>query len=199
MNVNIIYPENYSAETKTERISLNVKNDEMDVAGSCIHDIFCVLEYIKDGEARNAKAAAIRNDYGFAGKIDPAHIVRAWDNLANFLSGKYGMAAATYHELPFQYAKEGQIFTGSIDYVYELAENKVILIDYKTFPGSTEMITNKNYEDNNGQTGAHYAGNYSGQFDCYEHALTAAGKTVIAKIIYYPAAGIAVEIKDVEH
>ena len=195
VNVNIIYPENYSAETKTERISLNVKNDEMDVAGSCIHDIFCVLEYI-NGEARNAKAAAIINDYGFAAeKIDPAHIVRAWDNLAKLLSEKYGMAAATYHELPFQYAKEGQIFTGSIDFVYELPENKVILVDYKSFPGRIEMI----YEDKNGKKGTHYAGKYKGQFDCYEHALTAAGKTVIAKIIYYPVAGIAVEIKDAEH
>lgn len=199
VNVNIIYPENYSAETKTERISLNVKNDEMDVAGSCIHDIFCVLEYIKDGEAKKTKAAAIINDYGFAGKINSAHIVRAWDNLAKLLSEKYGMAAATYHELPFQYAKEGQIFTGSIDYVYELPENKVILVDYKSFPGRIEMITNKDYEDKKGEKGTHYAGKYKGQFDCYEHALTVAGKTVIAKIIYYPAAGIAVEIKDVEH
>lgn len=201
VNVNIIYPENYSAETKTERISLNVKNDEMDEAGSCIHDIFCVLEYI-NGEARNAKAAAIINDYGFTGKIDQAHIahiVRAWDNLAKLLSEKYGRAAATYHELPFQYAKEGQIFTGSIDYVYELPENKVILVDYKSFPGRIEMITDKDYEDKKGEKGTHYAGKYKGQFDCYEHALTAAGKTVIAKIIYYPAAGIAVEIKNVEH
>ena len=199
VNVNIIYPENYSAETKTERISLNVKNDEMDVAGSCIHDIFCVLEYIKDGEAKKTKAAAIIQDYGFAGKINPEQVVQAWDNLANFLSGKYGMAAATYHELPFQYAKEGQIFTGSIDYVYELPENKVILVDYKSFPGRIEMITDKDYEDKKGEKGTHYAGKYKGQFDCYEHALTAAGKTVIAKIIYYPVAGIAVEIKDVEH
>lgn len=198
VNVNIIYPENYSAETKTERISLNVKNDEMDEAGSCIHDIFCVLEYI-NGEARNTKAAAIINDYGFTGKINQAHIVRAWDNLAKLLSEKYGRAAATYHELPFQYAKEGQIFTGSIDYVYELPENKVILVDYKSFPGRIEMITNKDYEDKKGEKGTHYAGKYKGQFDCYEHALTAAGKTVIAKIIYYPAAGIAVEIKNVEH
>ena len=193
--VKIIYPENYSAGTETARINLkNVSADEMDVAGSCIHDIFCVLEYI-NGEARNAKAAAIINDYGFAGKINPAHIVRAWNNLAKLLSEKYGMAAATYHELPFQYAKEGQIFTGSIDYVYELPENKVILVDYKSFPGRIEMITNKDYEDKKGEKGTHYAGKYKGQFDCYEYALTAAGKTVIAKIIYYPAAGIAVEIK----
>ncbi len=194
--VKIIYPENYSAETKTaERISLNVKNDEMDVAGSCIHDIFCVLEYIKDGEARKTKAAAIIQDYGFADKINSEQVVQAWDNLANFLSEKYGRAAATYHELPFQYAKEGQIFTGSIDFVYELPENKVILVDYKSFPGRIEMITDKDDEDKKGEKGTHYAGKYKGQFDCYEHALTAAGKIVIAKIIYYPVAGIAVEIK----
>ena len=193
--VKIIYPENYSAGTETARINLkNVSADEMAETGSCIHDIFCVLEYI-NGEARNAKAAAIINDYGFAGKINPAHIVRAWDNLAKLLSEKYGRAAATYHELPFQYAKEGQIFTGSIDYVYELPENKVILVDYKSFPGRIEMIT----DNKKGEKGTHYAGKYKGQFDCYEHALTAAGKTVIAKIIYYLVAGIAVEIKDAEH
>ena len=195
--VKIIYPENYSAGTETARINLkNVSADEMSEIGSCIHDIFCVLEYIKDGAAKKAKAAAIIQDYGFAGKINhPEQVVQAWDNLAKLLSGRYGRAAATYHELPFQYAKEGQIFTGSIDFVYELPENKVILIDYKTFPGSTEMITDKNYKDNSGQTGAHYAGNYSGQFACYEKALKAAGKTVIAKIVYYPIAGIAVEIR----
>ena len=197
--VKIIYPENYSAGTETARINLkNVSADEMAEIGSCIHDIFCVLEYI-NGESRNAKAAAIINDYGFADKINSEQVVQAWDNLANFLSEKYGMAAATYHELPFQYAKEGQIFTGSIDYVYELPENKVILVDYKSFPGRIEMITDKDYEDKKGEKGTHYAGKYKGQFDCYEHALTAAGKTVISKIIYYPVAGIAVEIKDVEH
>ena len=196
--VKIIYPENYSAETKTERISLNVKNDEMDEVGSCIHDIFCVLEYCKDGAAKKAKAAAIIQDYGFAGKIGPEQAVQAWDNLANFLSG-YGSAAATYHELPFRQLIDGQIFTGSIDYIYELPENKVILIDYKTFPGSVEMITDKNYTDNSGHTGTHYAGNYSGQFACYEKALAAAGKTVIAKIVYYPVAGIAVEITNKEY
>lgn len=195
VNVNIIYPENYSAGTETARINLkNVSADEMAETGSCIHDIFCVLEYI-NGEARNAKAAAIIQDYGFAGKINPEQVVQAWDNLAKLLSEKYGRAAATYHELPFQYAKEGQIFTGSIDYVYELPENKVILVDYKSFPGRIVMITDKDYEDKKGEKGTHYAGKYKGQFDCYEHALTAAGKTVIAKIIYYPVAGIAVEIK----
>jgi ATP-dependent exoDNAse (exonuclease V) beta subunit len=200
--VKIIYPENYSAGTETARINLkNVSADEMAETGSCIHDIFCVLEYI-NGEARNAKADAIIQDYGFAGKIapeQPEQVVRAWDNLAKLLSEKYGRAAATYHELPFQYAKEGQIFTGSIDYVYELPENKVILVDYKSFPGRIEMITDKDDEDKKGEKGTHYAGKYKGQFDCYEHALTAAGKTVIAKIIYYPVAGIAVQIKDVEH
>lgn len=40
----------------------------------------------------------------------------------------------------------------------------------------------------------HYAGIYAGQFECYEHALTAAGKKVLAKVIYYHVLGTGVEL-----
>ena len=39
-----------------------------------------------------------------------------------------------------------------------------------------------------------YAGNYKGQLDCYEKAITLNGEHVIAKVIYYPVNGMIVQI-----
>ena len=39
-----------------------------------------------------------------------------------------------------------------------------------------------------------YAGNYKGQFDCYTHALEAAGEHVIARYVYYPVTGMLIKI-----
>ena len=116
---------------------------------------------------------------------DSAAIIKAWDNLADFLKKEYGDAVSVAHELNFTQGFDGHIVNGSIDYIYRTSKGTV-LIDFKTFPGKESDIINE---------GKHCAANYSGQFQCYQKTLEANGETVIARLVYYPVGGLVVELK----
>lgn len=72
-----------------------------------------------------------------------------------------------------------------MDFVWENADGCVI-VDYKTFPGRKEDLLDAKSD--------YYVGKYKGQLECYENALAAGGKTVIAKILYYPMVGVIVKV-----
>lgn len=166
-----------------KRITLKASNDEMDKLGTCFHDIFCVIEQNKDEVFIKQM---IQNHQMEKSLPQVSEIILAWNNLESFLTEKYGAKINTYHELPFKQMFEDQIFTGSIDFAWDTKDG-IVLVDYKSYPGNKEDVVNPEHK--------HYAGMYAGQFECYERALTAAGKKVIGKIIYYQVLGIGVEIK----
>ena len=111
----------------------------------------------------------------------------AWERLTSLLQQRYGQSVATRHECAFRLHKDGQILTGSIDFLYQLSENEVLLIDYKTCPAGERLIT--------AEDSKLYAGKYSGQFAAYRAALHAAGTVVKASLIYYPISGMLVEVE----
>ena len=117
--------------------------------------------------------------------VDHKAIRNAWEKLVCWLSEQYGQAVNVYHERPFTQTKDGQVFTGSIDLVWQTAEGNV-LIDFKTCPLGQEYILNNDTE--------HYAGWYAGQLDAYTDALETAGEKVIKRYIYYHVSGIMCEI-----
>ncbi len=186
-----IQPSGYTAEKKFtpktvyksgDRIPFGKGESESNIIGSCIHDIFCVLEKSKTPEA----CERIIEGYELKDILnDSAAIIKAWDNLADFLKKEYGDAVSVAHELNFTQGFDGHIVNGSIDYIYRTSKGTV-LIDFKTFPGKESDIINE---------GNHCAANYSGQFQCYQKALEANGETVIAKLVYYPVGGLVVELK----
>lgn len=186
-----IQPSGYTAEKKFtpktvyksgDRIPFGKGESESNIIGSCIHDIFCVLENNKTSEA----CERIIEGYELKDILnDPAAIIKAWDNLADFLKKEYGDAVSVAHELNFTQGFDGHIVNGSIDYIYRTSKGTV-LIDFKTFPGKESDIINE---------GNHCAANYSGQFQCYQKALEANGETVIARLVYYPVGGLVVELK----
>ena len=154
----------------------------MDKVGTCLHNIFCVLEQ----NPTEAQVSEIIKNHGMTESLpNAAEILTAWTNLENFLTDKYGAKTRTYHELPFKQHYDGQIFTGSIDFVWETAEG-VVLVDFKSYPGSKEDVVNPEQK--------HFAGMYAGQFECYERALAASGKKVLAKVVYYHVLGVGVEL-----
>ena len=146
--------------------------------GTCIHNIFCVADNKNEQEITQMVKA-----YGFSENIlNPGEIKKAWESLTNYLSKTYGPAKNKFHELPFtQELNTRQIVNGSMDFVWE-CDKGFVLVDFKTYPGSKESITDQN--------SPHYVGKYKGQLECYEQALTAAGKKVIAKLLYYPVVGV---------
>ena len=203
IDINVIeaqeYPEKFVAPSHTglltkgdveiiacrnERIPLH-GNPDMSEVGNCIHNIYAACT----GEAYHDLQAAQRIiSYFHFDKVltDAQSIISARQFLTQWLTDKYGIPTTEYHEQPFMHEVGEQIIRGSIDMVWEI-NGTCILIDFKTFPGTKMSITEKR---NN-----HYAGNYKPQFDCYQAALEAAGKHVIAIYIYYPVIGMIVEMK----
>ena len=115
--------------------------------------------------------------YGFESNLPKAGEIKAsWKALKDWLTLNYGPAQCEHHELPFKHQlKNGQIVTGSMDFVWETAEG-CVLVDYKTSESDV------------------HAGKYKGQLECYEKALVAAGKKVLDKVLYYPVVGVLVKL-----
>ena len=151
--------------------------------GTAIHDVFCVLEKKKDLEF----ISSIISSHGFSKEIPNSdEVLKAWNNLEEYLKEQYGEEYNTLHECPFTYEEDGYEVNGSIDLVWETKEG-VILIDYKTFPGKKNSILDPN--------DSHYAGMYSGQFSSYKKALEKSGRKVLSSFVYYPVAGCLVRIE----
>ena len=150
--------------------------------GTCIHDIFCVAENKSDKDIADLVKA-----YGFESNLPKTdEIKKAWEVLTSWLTSTYGSADKQYHELPFtHHLVSGQKVSGSMDFVWETAEGGII-VDYKTFQGKKEDLLDAKSD--------YYVGKYKGQLECYEKALAAAGKKVLAKLLYYPVVGVIVKI-----
>lgn len=143
------------------------------------------IEGKNKGEKTEETVKRIIEGYGLTENLTtPSQIINAWDRLEKYLTTHYGQSVRRYHELPFKHLVNGQIVTGSMDFVWKTS-NGCVLIDYKTFPGSEQLVLTP---------GNHYAGNYKGQFDCYTNALEAAGEHVIARFVYYPVTGMLIKI-----
>lgn len=151
--------------------------------GNCIHQIYCGIEQNIDNESYYKDLIA---SYGLSTYlIDYEGIRTAWEELVAWLTEEYGQATHIYHERPFSHLKDGQVFTGSIDLVWQ-TEQGDILIDFKTCPLGHKHILNEESD--------HYAGWYAGQLDAYTDALEAADEKVIKRYIYYPVSGMLCEI-----
>lgn len=177
---------------KTYNICGNLKRGnsagmEMADVGDCIHQIYCGIEQNIDNESYYKDLIA---SYGLSSYlIDYMGIKKAWDELVKWLTDKFGQSVKVYHERPFIHLKDGQVFTGSIDFVWQ-TEKGDILIDFKTCPLGHNYILNEESE--------HYAGWYAGQLDAYSDALETAGESVLKRFIYYPVSGMLCEISRAE-
>lgn len=166
----------------SSRITVSSSVDSA-LAGTAIHDVFCVLEKNKS----EGFVSSIIREHGLSKEIpNSKEIIKAWDNLESWLMDNFGNPLPILHECPFAYEEDGLTVNGTIDLVWDTPEGAV-LIDYKTFPGKKESILSP--ED------SHYAGKYSGQFSCYRKALEKSGRKVLAQLVYYPVAGCIVKME----
>ena len=168
---------------RDERILLRGKPDMSEV-GTCIHNIYaaCTGDPTHDIQTAQQMIASFHFEKVLP---DAQAVIQARQYLLQWLTNKYGTFTVQHHELAFMHKVDDQIVRGSMDLVWE-TEKGCILIDFKTFPGTETAVT----EENN----AHFAGNYKPQFDCYQAALEAAGKKVLAAYVYYPLNGMIVEM-----
>ncbi len=151
--------------------------------GNCIHQIFCGIEQHINSESYYTN---LIESYGLKTYLtDYAAIRKAWEMLVNWLTEQFGAAINIYHERPFTLLKDGNVYSGSIDLVWQTSDGD-ILIDFKTCPLGQKYILDSDSE--------HYAGWYAGQLDAYTDALEEAGEKVLKRFIYYPVSGMMCEI-----
>lgn len=151
--------------------------------GNCIHQIFCGIEQHIDSESYYTN---LIESYGLKTYLtDYSAIRKAWEMLVNWLTEQFGAAINIYHERPFTLLKDGNVYSGSIDLVWQTSDGD-ILIDFKTCPLGQKYILDSDSD--------HYAGWYAGQLDAYTDALEEAGEKVLKRFIYYPVSGMMCEI-----
>lgn len=151
--------------------------------GNCIHQIFCGIEQHIDSESYYTN---LIESYGLKTYLtDYAAIRKAWEMLVKWLTEQFGAAINIYHERPFTLLKDGNVYSGSIDLVWQTSDGD-ILIDFKTCPLGQKYILDSDSD--------HYAGWYAGQLDAYTDALEEAGEKVLKRFIYYPVSGMMCEI-----
>ena len=151
--------------------------------GNCIHQIFCGIEQHIDSESYYTN---LIESYGLKTYLtDYAAIRKAWEMLVKWLTEQFGAAINIYHERPFTLLKVGNVYSGSIDLVWQTSDGD-ILIDFKTCPLGQKYILDSDSD--------HYAGWYAGQLDAYTDALEEAGEKVLKRFIYYPVSGMVCEI-----
>lgn len=151
--------------------------------GNCIHQIFCGIEQHINSESYYTN---LIESYGLKTYLtDYSAIRKAWEMLVNWLTEQFGAAINIYHERPFTLLKDGNVYSGSIDLVWQTSDGD-ILIDFKTCPLGQKYILDSDSD--------HYAGWYAGQLDAYTDALEEAGEKVLKRFIYYPVSGMVCEI-----
>lgn len=151
--------------------------------GNCIHQIFCGIEQHIDSESYYTN---LIESYGLKTYLtDYAAIRKSWEMLVKWLTEQFGAAINIYHERPFTLLKDGNVYSGSIDLVWQTSDGD-ILIDFKTCPLGQKYILDSDSD--------HYAGLYAGQLDAYTDALEEAGEKVLKRFIYYPVNGMMCEI-----
>ena len=151
--------------------------------GNCIHQIFCGIEQHIDSESYYTN---LIESYGLKTYLtDYAAIRKAWEMLVKWLTEQFGAAINIYHERSFTLSKDGNVYSGSIDLVWQTSDGD-ILIDFKTCPLGQKYILDSDSD--------HYAGWYAGQLDAYTDALEEAGEKVLKRFIYYPVSGMMCEI-----
>lgn len=176
-NVSVVY----RSEQYIKINSGKLRGRDYSEVGDCIHNVFAAIEHLDKAEVEQLIRAHEMGDV----LPDADEVIRAWNNLQQFLKKEYGEPIAEYHERPFRSLQnDGTVVIGSIDYVYSTPEG-AILIDFKTFP-QVQAITDP--------TSDHYAGLYAGQLNAYADALQAAGEKVIKRFIYYSVSCTLVEI-----
>ncbi len=167
------------------RITIHGNVAEMNDIGTCIHNIFAAWNPDGDREAEIRKAQNIISGNDLSAAIPSAEeVIKAAEYIHEFLTKNYG-EGKMYRELPFRLKKEGRVFSGETDLVWETGKG-CILLDYKNFPGTQKQFMNKGNDE-------HYVGRYKPQLCLYKEALQKAGKTVLATCIYYSVIGAVVK------
>jgi ATP-dependent exoDNAse (exonuclease V) beta subunit len=165
--------------TFAERISATATDGRDSTIGDFIHHVMCLWNGDKSIIGKLAQT------YGV--KVDVEAVASSITNFWNWLEKTYGKAISTERELPFSFTNElGQTVSGEIDLIYRTKKGDV-LIDYKTFQGKVNDLTDKD--------SIFFAGKYGRQIGLYEQALKLNNYNVIDSLVCYLSLGVIIRFK----
>ncbi|MCQ2259129.1 MAG: UvrD-helicase domain-containing protein [Bacteroidaceae bacterium] len=160
-----------------------------DKIGTCIHNIYAAFDAnANDSDAQKESAERIISNYGLEKYISsPNDLIESLRDLYDWLTKRYGKATEIKHEYPFNFpVGNGQIMKGEIDLIWQTEAGDVV-VDFKTHIGDPEEL--------NDPQSPHYLGHkYIPQLTAYKQRLEQAGRTVIARVLYYNILGKAIII-----
>jgi len=155
------------------------KDDEV---GTCIHNIFASYDPTVTRTDSVQIAAKTIERHGLKEVLtSPDAVISSIETLCEFLAKTYGKAVRIEHELPFRELRDGQMTIGSIDLVWFTSENECVLVDFKNLPHADRDVLNPESK--------RFLGHYAPQQRAYRDALTRAGLTVNASLIYLSMQG----------
>lgn len=176
-----------------QRVEIGKTTPDKEAAlGNCLHDIYAAYD---PGGDENAFLQLVKDTvrrHNMEGSLShPEHIASAISKLFAYMETSYGKATKSYRELPLQSEKEGVVYRGEADLVWE-TEKGLVIVDYKSFPGGRDHVLRPG--DN------HYAGKYSGQLKKYREMVEAGHpkqKKVLDTLLYYSVSGLLVRVEGI--
>ncbi|WP_300723292.1 UvrD-helicase domain-containing protein [uncultured Alistipes sp.] len=152
--------------------------------GTTLHNILALCS--PGSENVTERARQILGRHGMETVVPhPEQIGTMAEWLFGWLAREYGQACKVWHERPIRMWRDGQELNGSIDLVWE-TEHGCVVVDFKSFPGMQEAVTNP--------SGEHFAGRYAPQLTAYRRVLEAAGEQVRDTLVYYVVQGCLVRV-----
>lgn len=158
-----------------------------DEVGTCLHDIFAVLDSGSSHQRRIDLAADIIDRHGLRDVLtSPEAVVSSMETLCGFLTQTFGEAVRIDHELPFCDISDGRTMVGSMDFVWYTSENECVLVDFKNLPNADRNVL--------APSDRRFLGHYAPQLASYRTALAKGGLTVKASLIYLAMQGKVVSL-----
>ena len=153
-----------------------------DEVGTCLHDIFAVLDPGCSHQRMIALAGAIIGRHGLLKVLtSPEAVVSSMETLFGFLTETFGEAVRIEHELPFCDISGGRTMVGSMDFVWYTSENECVLVDFKNLPNADRNVLTP--------SDRRFLGHYAPQLASYRDTLVKGGFTVKASLIYLAMQG----------
>ena len=154
---------------------------EWDDLGNAVHGFLASDSDGLSATRRRGIAERLLEAWSVHGSIAADDVVAMADRLWSWVDGRWPMARR-HREWPLAMrAEDGSRWMGAADLVIEL-DDRVVLIDHKTFPGSPDQASD-------------VAGCYWGQLITYRRMLEAAtGKPVVEAYVHLPVLGVIVPL-----
>ena len=150
--------------------------------GDCIHAIYAACR--ADGLTQNNVVAkrTLRN-WGVEEPGAEDKVASSYEDLCKFLAESFGPSVSVEHEVPFSHQdNKGHVYDGVMDLLWH-TEIGTVIVDFKTFGGDKGKALKESEQE------------HSSQLHEYREALRAAGKNVMATVLFYPVTGVVIEVK----